>query len=135
MTEPVVNTSIKAFSKLKGRPASSARFNPTRYDWGNPTPNGSAYRKGLFKDKVDTLSPLKQIGINPQHYISLPCKEVNDMANKRIKRGLGVRYDKQLVNATPKTGMDRLTFVASQRIGEYGMDVSQKPLAFPSFGC
>ena len=135
MTEPVVNTSIKAFSKLKGKPASSARFNPTRYEWGNPTANASAYKKGLFKDKLVINSPMKDIGINPQHYISLPCKEVNDTPQRRIKRGTGVPYDRSTVNAKPHTGMDRLTFVPKQRIGEFGMDASQKPFTFPSFGC
>ena len=52
MTEPVINTSIKPFSRLQGKPASSTSYTgSSRYeDWGSrqavggaPTPNNKLF--------------------------------------------------------------------------------------------
>lgn len=133
MTEPIVNHSIKSFSALKGAPASSARYTPKYYDREPPYPSASAMKKGLFDVKDDITSPLKQIGMNPQYMISLPCLEVNDLSNKRIHQGKGRSFNKQLLKATPVTGMDKIAFDKSMRVGEIGMDKLQRPFTFGSF--
>jgi len=131
MSKPIVNTSVKPFSKIKGRPGTSKP--PKYYDWAPPYPNASAQKKGLFEADDDITTPLKQIGMNPQYTISLPCVEVNDLPNKRIHQGRGQLFNGQLLNAKPITGMDKIAFDKSMRVGDFGMDVSQKPFAFSSF--
>lgn len=137
MTEPVINTSIKPFSRLQGRPASSTSYTgSSRYeDWGSrqavggaPTPNNK-----LFKAPTGIISPLKQMGIDPQYQISLPCVEVNDLANKRISQGCGRSFNKQSLIAKPFTGMDKIAFSPSQRIGTIGANLTQQPFTFNSF--
>ena len=135
MTEPLVNHSIKGMKQIKGRPASAAGRSVNYFDWGaeQKAPNPTAVKKGLFKVKDDIISPLKQMGINPQYMISLPCCEVNDMPNKRINRGQGPLFNGQLAKAKPYTGMSRIAFVKSQRVGQNGMDLKQKPFTFSSW--
>ena len=140
MTEPLVNTSIKSFKGLKGFPASASRYTPRYSDWGaqQKRPNDTAVKKDLFKTKDNILSPLNQMGINPQYMISLPCCEVNDMPNKRIKRGKGTPFNKSLVKAIPFTGLTPIAFVKKDRVGKFGMEVSQQPFTFSSWqssGC
>jgi len=131
MTEPIVNRSIKSFSKLKGAPASSARYTAKYYDSGVPTP--SADTKSLFKVKDDIISPLKQIGMDAQYNISLPCVEVNDLPNKRIHQGKGRSFNRQLAKTDPITGMDKIAFDPSMRIDAIGMDKLQRPFTFGTF--
>ncbi len=133
MTEPIVNHSIKRRGAIKGLPASSSRITPLYYDKEPPKPSADSLTKGLFKDKADILSPLKQMGINQQYMISLPCKEVNTMSNKRIHQGMGRSFNKQLLQPTPITGMDKIAFVKSQRVGVIGMDKLQRAFTFGSF--
>jgi len=134
---PVVNNSIKSFSAIKGAPASAARAGVKNIDWGaaEATANGPS---GLQSNKLnkyedDIQSPLKQMGIQPGWMISLPCKGVNELANKRIHRGRGTLFDNQLTVAKPTTGMSEINFEPEQRIGPFGMDASQRPFTFGSF--
>jgi len=140
--EPLVNTSIKPFSKIKpekkyGGPASAARVCVPNTYWGaqNMVANGPSgfQNTKLTKYSDDIQSPLKQMGINPQFMISLPCVEVNELANKRINRGKGTLFNGQLTVAKPTTGMSEINFEPSQRIGRVGMDASQRPFTFGSF--
>lgn len=135
MTEPLVNHSIKGMKQIKGKPASVAGRTTNFFDWGaeQKAPNPSAVKRGLFKARNDIISPLKQMGINPQYMISLPCCEVNDMPNKRIHRGNGCLVDGQLAKAKTYTGMSRIAFVKSQRVGQNGMNITQKPFTFSSW--
>ena len=135
--EPLVNKSIKPFGGLKGSPASAARMNVKNCDWGAQEavangPSGFQNTK-LTKYSDDIQSPLKQMGINPQYMISLPCVEVNELANKRINRGKGTLFNGQVAVAKPTTGMDEINFEPSQRIGRIGMDSTQRPFTFGSF--
>jgi hypothetical protein len=130
---PIVNTSVKSFSALKGSPASSARYTPKYYDEEPPKPSAGAMKKGLFRESDDITSPLKQIGMNPQYMISLPCVEVDDLANKKIHQGKGRSFDRQLLKATPFTGMDKIAFEKDMRVGEIGMDKLQRAFTFGSF--
>jgi hypothetical protein len=138
--EPVVNTSIKSFKEIKGTaPASAARVGVKNIDWGaaQMTANGPS---GLQSNKLnkyqdDIQSPLKQMGVQPGWMNSLPCKEVNEMANKRIDRGRGTLVNRQLTVAKPTTGMSEINFEPQDRIGRFGMDASQRPFTFGSFAC
>ena len=135
--EPLVNKSIKSFSALKGSPASAARVSVKNSYWGaqEAVANGPSgfQNTNLTKYADDIQSPLKQMGINAQYMISLPCVEVNELANKRIHQGKGTLFNGQLTVAKPTTGMDEINFEASQRIGRVGMDASQRPFTFGSF--
>ena len=133
MTEPLVNTSIKGLRAIKGAPASSVRYAPKYYDREPPKPSADGVKMGLFKEPDNIISPLKQIGIDPQYMISLPCKEVNDLPSKRIHQGKGRSFNKQLLNPKPITGMDKIAFSPEMRIGEVGMDKLQRPFTFGSF--
>ncbi len=137
MTEPLVNNSIKRRGAIKGLPASSVRYTPSikNVDWGSrqARPSATAPKNKLFKTEDNILSPLKQMGINPQHLISLPCKEVNELSNKRINQGMGRSFDKQSLKATPITGMDKIAFSPEMRIGKIGANLTQKPFTFNSF--
>ncbi len=131
MTEPIVNTSIKSFKQIKGRPAVSRTSN--YYDWGVPKVKTDAVKKGLFNAPTGITSALKQIGTDPSYMISLPCKEINDLPNKRINRGKGKSFNSQRLNAQPYTGMDNIAFDPKMRIGTFGFDPRQKPFTFSSF--
>ena len=136
MTEPLVNRSVKAFKNIKGSPASASAFSPHYFDWGaqQKAPNDTAVKKGLFKTKDDITSPLKQIGMNPQYMIQLPCCEVNDMPNKRIHQGKGRPFNKSQVKAKPISGLSPIAFVKKDRVGvANGMDISQRPFTFSSW--
>ena len=135
MTEPLVNRNITGMKQIKGKPASVAGRTTNFIDWGaeQKAPNPTAVKRGLFKVKDDITSPLKQMGINPQYMISLPCCEVNDMPNKRIHRGSGSLVDGQLTKAKPYTGMSRIAFLKSQRVGQNGINITQKPFTFSSW--
>ena len=138
MTEPLMNTSVKSFRELQGsRPASSAMFTPASkgIDWGSKqaAPSATAPTDKIFKAPTGYMSPLKQMGINPQYQISLPCREVNDLSNKRIHMGKGRSFDRQLLNAKPITGMDKIAFSPEMRIGTIGANLTQKPFTFNSF--
>jgi len=136
MTEPLVNRSVKAFSKIKGSPASASAFSPHYCDWGalQKRPNDTAIMKGLFKTKDDITTPLKQIGMNPQYMIQLPYCEVNDMPNKRIHQGKGKPFNKSQVKATPISGLSPIAFVKKDRVGVVNtMDISQRAFTFSSW--
>ena len=137
MTEPLVNTSIRAFSKLQGSPASVSSYTPSikGEDWGSrqARPKATMPNSKLFEAPTGIQSPLKQMGIDPQYNISLPCVEVNDLANKRINMGKGRSFNHSILNAKPITGMDKIAFSPEMRIGVIGANLSQKPFTFSSF--
>jgi len=137
MTEPVINHSIKSFSKLQGRPASSSAYTPSikGEDWGSrqARPKATAPNSKLFHAPTGYMSPLKQMGIDPQYQISLPCVEVNDLANKRIHQGKGRSFNHSSVVAKPITGLDKIAFSPEMRIGKIGANLSQDPFSFQSF--
>lgn len=135
MTEPIVNHSIKGIRSIKGAPASADRMRVKYSDWGAKTiaPNPTEPRNKLFKAPTGYMSPLKQMGIDPQYQISLPCVEVNDLSNKRIVQGKGRSFNKQLLNPKPVTGLDKIAFDPEMRIGKIGADLQQRPFAFSSF--
>ena len=138
MTEPLINNSIKSFAKLSGAPASAARVSTKNIDWGaaQTAPRGETgmQHNKLNRYQDDIQSPLMQMGIQSQSMISLPCIEVNELANKRIHQGKGISFNGQLLNPKPTTGMDEINFVPENRFGRLGiMDVSQSPFTFGSF--
>jgi hypothetical protein len=135
MTEPLVNKSIRGFKGIKGSPASASAFSPHYNDWGalQKRPNDTAVIKGLFKTKDNITTPLKQIGMNPQYMIQLPCCEVNDMPNKRIHRGKGRPFNKSQVVAKPISGLSPIAFVKKDRVNKFGMDIAQRPFTFSSW--
>lgn len=65
-------------------------------------------------------SPLKQMGIDDE--ISLSCRSVNDL--RRVVRGNGLFFNKQLVNAKPISGLSRQAF-SDDRVGEFGFNPKQ----------
>ena len=138
MTEPLVNKSIRAFGKYDEHgPACPSRAFVKNVDWGasQTAPHGPSGLQSNKNNKYsdDIQSPIKQMGISPQYMISLPCVEVNELANKRIHQGRGALFNGQLTVAKPTTGMDAINFEPSQRIGRVGMDSSQRPFTFGSF--
>lgn len=138
MTEPLMNTSVKSFRQLQGgRPASSSILTPSikGVDWGSrqTAPGATAATDKIFKAPTGYIQPLKQMGINPQYMISLPCKEVNELSNKRIHMGKGRGFNSQLLKPTPITGMDKIAFSPEMRIGTIGANLTQKPFTFNSF--
>ena len=76
---------------------------------------------------------MKQIGMNPQYMIQLPCCEVNDMPNKRIHQGMGRPFDKSQVKAKPITGLSPIAFVKKDRVNKLGIDISQRAFTFSSW--
>ena len=136
MTEPLVNHSIKPYGKIKGEPASASAFSPHYCDWGarQKAPNPTAVKKGLFKTTDNIISPMKQMGINPQYMIQLPCCEVNDMPNKRIVKGKGRPFNKSQVVAKLIKGTSPIAFVKEDRVGvANGIDISQRAFTFSSW--
>jgi len=137
MTEPLMNHSLKPLSKIRGSPASSTSFTGASkgIDWGSKqaAPSATAPTNKLFKAPTGYMSPLKQMGINPQYQISLACREVNELANKRISQGKGRGFNTQSLKAKPITGLDTIAFSPEMRIGKIGANLSQKPFTFSSF--
>ena len=137
MSQPLVNKSVLPFNKIKGNPSSSTSYTGASkgIDWGSAQAVGSAPAptSKLFKAPTGITSPLKQIGMNPGYMMSLPCREVNELANKRIHQGKGRSFNHQLLKAKPITGLDTIAFSPEMRIGNIGANLTQKPFAFSSF--
>ena len=72
----------------------------------------------------------KQMGITDNPYeISLGCRSVNDL--RRVYRGNGVFYNRQLLNATPIRPLSRMAFNAEDRVGTFGMNARQSVQVAP----
>tara|TARA_R110000851_G_scaffold52723_1_gene125482 strand:+ start:177 stop:584 length:408 start_codon:yes stop_codon:yes gene_type:complete len=106
-------------------------------DWGSrgiiPKSTGQSVKNQKKIGKVEIQPLLKVMGTgSPTGGISLPCKSINDMSNKRINGGVIHAFNNQPLNAQPMTGMSPLFFQPSQRIGKFGMAPGRAPV-FASF--
>ena len=73
----------------------------------------------------------KQMGITDNPYeISLGCRSVNDL--RRVYRGNGVFYNRQLLNADPIKPLSRMVFDAQDRVGTFGMNPRQSVQVAPT---
>jgi hypothetical protein len=76
-------------------------------------------------------SPMKMIGMPTNPYeISLACRSVNDL--RKVVRGNGTFFDKQLVNASPISALSKQAFT-DDRIGTFGMNPKQTPITIHTF--
>jgi len=132
--------SLKEISRDKIGPASPALYTLTAPDWGSKDAVQTAKRVGKPFGKFelqqkDISSPFDSIGMYYQpNMIQLPCIPVLSLASKSRNIGLTTLFTGQLLNAKPLNGLDKLAFVPEQRIGKFGADLLQRPLAFSSFG-
>ncbi|MDA0361836.1 MAG: hypothetical protein O3A45_02405 [Proteobacteria bacterium] len=112
-------------STIQGKPAydlSSNKYNP-KLEVFQPTLETGLASRILPNDKIKNEyipSPLKQMGIDD--YISPGCREVNDL--RKVYRGNGLFFNKQLVNASPIDPLSRQGF-SDERIGVFGANFKQ----------
>lgn len=113
--------------KGKHRPLNDDKYKPYLGIITQPLVNTELVDKILPNDKVkDEYIPslLKQMGITyQQSELSLGCRDVNEL--RKVHRGNGTFYDKQLVNATPITPLSKQGF-SKERLG-MGADLKQEP--------
>jgi hypothetical protein len=113
-------------STIQGKPAydlSSNKYNPSLGEIAQPTLQTQLASRILPNDKVKDEyipSPLKQMGIDD--YISPGCREVNDL--RKVIRGNGLFFNKQLVNASPIDPLSRQGF-SDDRISTFGANFKQ----------
>ena len=111
----------------KHRPLNDGRYHPHLGIIDQPEVGTNLADKVLPNKKVkDEYIPtlMKQMGIEyNQSNISLGCREVNDL--RKVERGNGTFYNKQLVNATPINPLSRQGF-SEDRLG-VSADLKQKP--------
>lgn len=123
-------------NKVQGKPSyklNSNKHNP-RLEVNQPQFSTGLSDK-LFRqvDDEDIPSPMKTIGIETNPYeISLACRSVNDF--RRVDRGNGLFYNRQLVNATPTSLFSPLVFSPQDRVGTFGMNPKQPPITVHTFG-
>jgi hypothetical protein len=111
---------------VQGKPSyklNSGKYKPHLGEVTQPTVGTDLASNILPNRKVKNEyipTPLKQMGILDE--ISLACRSVNDL--RRVVRGNGVFFNKQLVNATPISGLSRQAF-SNDRVGEFGFNPKQ----------
>lgn len=123
---------------VQGKPSyklNGMKYMPPNTTVAQPTFEPKLANK-LSKDPVKDEyipTPLKQMGIEYNTAnISLACREVNDL--RRVVRGNGTFFNRQLVNAQPISGLSKQAFSAQDRIGTFGMNPKQPPLVVRTFG-
>ena len=111
----------------KHRPLNNDKYHPNLGIIAQPQVGTNLADNVLPNKKVkDEYIPslMKQMGIEfRQSNISLGCREVNDL--RKVERGNGTFYNKQLVNATPINPLSRQGF-SDDRLG-VSADLKQKP--------
>ena len=113
---------------VQGKPSyklNSGKYKPHLGEVTQPTVGTDLASNILPNKKVKNEyipTPLKQMGILDE--ISLACRDVNDL--RRVVRGNGVFFNKQLVNAKPISGLSRQAF-SNDRVGEFGFNPKQTP--------
>lgn len=111
----------------KHRPLNDDKYHPHlgivhQPDVGTDLADNKLPNKKVKDEYIPTL--MKQMGIEyATSNISLGCREVNDL--RKVERGNGLFYDKQLVNATPIGPLSRQAF-SDDRLG-VSADLKQKP--------
>ncbi len=111
----------------KHRPLNNDKYHPQlgiidQPDVGTNLADNKLPNKKVKDEFIPTL--MKQMGIEySTSNISLGCREVNDL--RKVVRGNGTFYDKQLVNATPIAPLSRSAF-SDDRLG-VSADLKQKP--------
>jgi hypothetical protein len=122
----IINKMRPPKSTVQGKPAynlSSNMYKPKLGEINQPIVQTQLASRILPNDKVKDEyipSPLKQMGI--LDHISQGCREVNDL--RKVIRGNGLFYNKQLVNATPINPLSRQGF-SDDRIGVFGANFAQ----------
>ncbi len=120
-----------------GKPAysmSAGKYRPKIIDASGDRPfETNLASKVLPNKKVkDEYIPSlqKQMGINDNQYeLSLGCRSVNDL--KKVERGNGVFYNRQLLNAEPIRALSRQAFTRD-RVGEFGANFRQSVQVAPN---
>jgi len=111
----------------KHRPLNNDKYQPFLGIIDQPNVGVNLADNKLPNKKVkDEYTPtlLKQMGIEfKTSNISLGCRDVNDL--RKVVRGNGTFFDKQLVNATPIAPLSRSAF-SDDRLG-VSADLKQKP--------
>jgi hypothetical protein len=107
-------------------------------DWGSrdiiPKNTGQSVKNQKKIRKVEIQPLLKVMGTGPMTSgISLPCKSINDMSNKRINGGVIHSFNAQPLNAQPMTGMSPLFFQPTQRINKISGIAPGRAPVFASF--
>ena len=101
-------------------------------DWGSkaviPKNTGQSVKNQKKIGKVEIQPLIKAVGMSMGSGISLPCKSVNDISNKRINSGVTMPFNRQALNSQPMTGMSPLFFQPTQRIGKFGMAPGRAPV-------
>jgi hypothetical protein len=124
-------------SLIQGKPSyklNSQKYKPSLgLDGAGERPAGTQLVNKLSNKKVkDEYIPSlqKQIGITDNSYeISLGCRSVNDL--RRVYRGNGVYFNRQLLNATPIRPLSRMAFNAQDRVGTFGANFRQSVQVAP----
>ncbi len=125
-------------SLIQGKPSyklNSGKYKPSLgFDGAGETPAGTLLVNKLSNKKVkDEYIPSlqKQMGITDNSYeISLGCRSVNDL--RRVYRGNGVFYNRQLLNAEPIRPLSRMAFDPEDRVGTFGMNSRQSVQVAPT---
>ena len=122
----IINKMRPPKSTIQGSPSynlSSNKYHPRLGEIAQPTLQTQLASRILPNDKVKDEyipSPMKMMGIDD--WISPGCKEVNDI--RKVVRGNGLFFNKQLVNATPIDPLSRQGF-NDDRIGVFGANFAQ----------
>ncbi len=112
---------------------SGGKYKPDISDMSGAAPPGTLLASRILpnnKVKNEYIPSLqKQMGINDNQYnLSLGCREVNDL--KRVVRGNGVFYNRQLLNANPIRPLSHLAF-SDDRFG-FAANMSQSVQVAPN---
>ena len=125
-------------SLIQGKPSyklNSQKYKPSLgFDGAGDPPFRTNLVKVLANNKVKNEyipSLQKQMGITDNTYeISLGCRSVNDL--RRVYRGNGVYFNRQLLNADPIRPLSRMAFDAEDRVGTFGMNARQSVQVAPT---
>jgi len=125
-------------SLIQGKPSYKLNGNYGKpklgFDGAGEAPPGSSLVAKQINNKVkDEYVPSlqKQMGITDNSWeLSLGCRSVNDL--RRVYRGNGVFYNRQLLNAEPIKPLSRMAFDAQDRVGTFGMNPRQSVQVAPS---
>jgi len=132
-----VNTMKPPQNTVQGKPAysmSAGKYRPNLTDGASDRPFQTNLASKVLPNKkvkdeyIPTL--MKQMGIETNQYeLSLGCRSVNDL--RKVVRGNGVFYNRQLLNAAPIRTLSRQAFT-SDRVGDFGFNARQSVQVAPS---
>jgi hypothetical protein len=125
-------------SLVQGKPSyklNSGKYKPSLgFDGAGETPAGTQLVNKLSNNKVkDEYIPSlqKQIGATDNPWeISLGCRSVGDL--RKVYRGNGVYFNRQLLNADPIRPLSRMAFNAEDRVGTFGANFRQSVQVAPT---